>query len=254
MNRIVMAVGAAVALGVGAVGMRVARCGAAPTEASCMGQSCEDPACGPGGSSPFSGAGHKTACCASGWDIAAVGSNGAASQGFDPVSRTLLDPATAVAMRRTNGVTFHFATEENARTFDAHTSDYLYCPVFRGSRVNPEISLEKDGQTFYFCCLGCRVRYQLGDVGGGDDFLGLRLALSEDKKSISIESVVPGSAVAQAGLEAGMTILAVNDQEIDGPDRLINAVGAIPTGQQFALRVRTAVGETRTIRLSLGRA
>lgn len=248
-----MVVGAAVALGVGAIGIRAARCGA-PAGASCVGQSCEDPACDPSGSSPFSGAGHKTACCASGWDTAAVGTSDESSQGFDPVSRTLLDPTMAVAVRRANGVTFHFASEENARTFDAHTTDYLYCPVFRGSRVNPEISLEKDGQTFYFCCVGCKVRYQLGDVGGGDEFLGLRLALGEDRKSISIESVAPGSAVARAGLEAGMTILAVDDQEIDGPDRLLDAVGAVLPGQEIAVRVRTAGGETRTVRLRLGRA
>lgn len=255
MNKTVVTLVAAAALGAGAIGIRTMRCSSAdaPTEASCMGQSCEDPACGPG-SSPFSGAGHQTACCASGWDTAAVASGDAPSQGFDPVARTLLDPSSAVATRTANGVTFHFMSEANVRTFDGHTTDYLYCPVFRGSRVNPEISLEKDGKTFYFCCVGCRVRFQLGDTGGGDDFLGLRLKLSEDKKSISIESVTPGTPVAEAGLEAGMTILGVDGQTIDGPDRLISAVGAIPAGQEFALLVRTAAGETRTIRLKLGKA
>lgn len=255
MKRLVVALVAMGALGAGVVGLQSLHCGSAtdaPSEAPCVGQSCEDPACAPG-SSPFSGAGHKTACCASGWDAAAVTSGDAAAQGFDPVARTMLDPATAVATRTTNGVTFHFANEANVRTFDAHSADYVYCPVFKGSRVNPEISLEKDGKTYYFCCEGCKVRYQLGDTGG-NDFFGLRLALSADKTSVAIEAVTPGSGAALAGLEAGMTILAVNGHAIDGPDRLISAIGTIPAGQEFTLEVRAAGGETRLIRLRLGQA
>lgn len=255
MKRLVVALVAVGALGAGVVGFQAMHCGSAAdaaSEAPCVGQSCEDPACGPG-SSPFSGAGHKTACCASGWDAAGVTSGAAAAQGFDPVARTMLDPATAVATRTANGVTFHFANEANVQTFDSHTTNYVYCPVFKGSRVNPEISLEKDGKTYFFCCEGCKVRYQLGDTGG-DDFFGLRIAVSADKTSVAIESITPGSGAALAGLEAGMTILAVNGQAIDGPDRLIAAVGAIPAGQEFALEVRTASGEARTIRLRLGPA
>ena len=177
--------------------------------------------------------------------MASVDTHSGAAQGFDPVARTTVATASAVASRHTNGLAFYFSTEDHARTFDARPLDYLYCPVFHGSRVNPSISLEKDGQTLYFCCAACRARFDHGEVGG-DGVLGLRLA--RHGSAIGIDGVTPGSPAAQAGLEAGMTILSVDEQVIDGLEKLIVVMESARPGQAVSLRVRAASVEERTVR------
>lgn len=167
--------------------------------------------------------------------------------------RRLIDAKSAVATRAANSLTYHFCSEEHARAFDADRLSYLYCPVFKGSRVDASISAERDGETYYFCCVGCRLRF-LQAKGAGDDFdvFGVRLALDAARNAIRVDGVVPGSPAARAGIEAGMTVVAVDGQAVDGPQRFLEMMGALGPGRDVELGLRFAAGEERTVTMSLG--
>lgn len=167
--------------------------------------------------------------------------------------RRLIDAKSAVATRAANSLTYHFCSEEHARAFDADRMSYLYCPVFKGSRIDPSISAERDGETYYFCCVGCRLRFlQNKGTGDGFDVFGVRLALDVARNAVRVDGVVPGSPAAGAGIEAGMTVVTVDGQAIDGPKRFLELMGTLRPGREVDLGVRTAAGEERTVSVSLG--
>lgn len=167
--------------------------------------------------------------------------------------RRLINAGSALATRAGNGLTFHFCSQEHARAFDADRLSYLYCPVFKGSQIDPTISAERDGEIFYFCCVGCRVRFLQGK-GAGEDFdvFGVRLALDVEQNLIRIDGVVPDSPAARAGIEAGMTVVAVDGQAVDGPQRFLELMGALRPGREVEIGLRTTAGEERTAKVSLG--
>lgn len=257
MKKMVALVVVVLGLGAGALGVRsLAHDGSAETSVpQAAGDACCPPAapaagesCGPEGCAETP-ARPKTACCAPEWDVASVGS-GASLEGFDPVCRQRIDPSAAVATRQANGLTFHFCSEEHARAFDADRLGHLYCPVFKGSRVNPEISAEKDGETFYFCCEACKIRFLQG--GSPSGFLGVRLALDAEKNEIRIDGVVPGSPAAEAGVAAGTTVVSVDGQRVDGPERFLELMGQTRPGQHVALELKTPAGQGMDVRVRLG--
>ena len=257
MKKVVALVVVVLGLGAGALGVRsLANDAAEPVALEAGGDACCPPAspkveesCGPEGCAETL-ARPKTACCAPEWDVASVGS-GASLQGFDPVCRQRINPAAAATTRQANGLTFHFCSEEHARTFDADRLAHLYCPVFKGSRVNPQISAEKDGETFYFCCEACKIRFLQG--GSPSGFLGVRLALDAEKNEIRIDGVVPGSPAAEAGVVAGTVVVSVDGQRIDGPQRFLELMGKTRPGQRVAFELRAPSDDVQTVYVALGR-
>ena len=256
MKKVVALVVVVLGLGAGALGVRsLANDGAAEAQTpEAKGNACCPPTapaegdnCGPEGCTETP-ARPKTACCAPEWDVASVGS-GASLEGFDPVCRQRIDPSAAVVIRQANGLTFHFCSEEHAQAFDADRLGYLYCPVFKGSRVNPQISAERDGETFYFCCEACKIRFLQG--GSPSGFLGVRLALDAEKNEIRIDGVVPGSPAAEAGVAAGTTVVSVDGQRVDGPERFLQLMGQTRPGQQVAFELRSPEGHVQEVRVEL---
>lgn len=191
-----------------------------------------------------------TKCCAADWDAAeradkTVPKN---ERGFDPVCRRLIDRRAAVAHRLANGVEYHFCGAACAATFDKTPRDYFYCPVFKGSRVDPKISADVDGTTYFFCCIGCRARF-LGGARGGDanDFFGMRLALDAEGKALRADHVTPGSAADRAGFDAGTILVGLNDETTLAPERFLDALKSIEPGQTVVLKgARRAVRRRRS--------
>lgn len=81
---------------------------------------------------------------------------------------------------------------------------------------------------------------------------GVRLALDAERNLIRIDGVVPDSPAARAGIEAGMTVLAVDGQAVDGPQRFLETMGDLGPGREVELGLLTAAGEERTVTVSLG--
>lgn len=255
MKKVVALVVVALGLGAGALGVRsLANDAAEPVALDAAGDACCPPAspkveesCDTDGCTETP-ARAKTACCAPEWDVASVDS-ATSLKGFDPVCRQPIAPTAAAATRQANGLTFHFCSEEHARTFDAEQLAHLYCPVFKGSRVNPTISAEKDGETFYFCCEACKIRFLQG--GSSSGFLGVRLALDDEKNEIRIDGVVPESPAAKAGVVAGTTVVSVDGEQVDGPERFLDLMGRTHPGQLVVFELRAPAGQVREVRLRL---
>lgn len=195
-----------------------------------------------------------TRCCAAEWDASerADKSVPKSERGFDPVCRRLIDRRQAVATRTENGVEFHFCSDACAAAFDKNPSDFHYCPVFKGSRVDPKISAEIDGKTYYFCCVGCRIRFMAGARGGAaNDFFGMSLALDKETNGLRIDHVTPGSEADRAGFEAGMTLIGTNDDASLTSERFFETLRSVKPGETVVLRARTSAGTTKTLTITL---
>jgi regulator of sigma E protease len=67
-----------------------------------------------------------------------------------------------------------------------------------------------------------------------------------DSYSVGIGAIAPGSPAEQAGLTAGMTVVAIDGIPVDHPDKLTGYTGA-HLGQTIKLTVRTADGTLRDV-------
>ena len=88
-------------------------------------------------------------------------------------------------------------------------------------------------------------------VGNVSGELAEALELNSSVGAI-VREVVPDSAAAQAGIEAGDVILRVDDKAIESSNDLVNAVGLRSVGEEVTLEIVDEDGNQRLVKATLG--
>ncbi|MCW2547760.1 MAG: hypothetical protein JWN96_2220, partial [Mycobacterium sp.] len=91
---------------------------------------------------------------------------------------------------------------------------------------------------------------------GSAGFLGVQLSPSDASSFSStgapIVGVVPNSAAAAAGLQAGDTITAVNGTAVSNADAVTSAISGLPAGKKISVSWVDSSGQTHTATVTLG--
>jgi WD40 repeat protein len=82
-------------------------------------------------------------------------------------------------------------------------------------------------------------------------FAGISMNTSLDGRGISVESVVPGTAAARAGLRVGDRILSVGGTEVNDPDIAVDVIGRYLEGDEVEFRLERD-GAERKLKIKLG--
>jgi S1-C subfamily serine protease len=111
-----------------------------------------------------------------------------------------------------------------------------------------------------------RQRTPLGNLGQQEGnrarriaFLGVQTqplsteAGNQAEAGVAVTDVVPDSAAAKAGLQKGDVITAINNQAVNGPDTLREAVRKAGVGKEVTLKVKRGQ-EQKTFKATLGEA
>jgi YHS domain-containing protein/uncharacterized membrane protein len=82
-----------------------------------------------------------------------------------PASKSRKNPDSLPRLRRCQflllmtAIVFVSATTTGAVFADTAELVQVMCPVMTDEKIDPDISLEYEGQTVYFCCQKCRIRF-----------------------------------------------------------------------------------------------
>jgi S1-C subfamily serine protease len=91
---------------------------------------------------------------------------------------------------------------------------------------------------------------------GSAGFLGVQLSPSDASSFSStgapIVGVVPNSAAAAAGLQAGDTITAVNGTAVSNADAVTSAISGLPAGKKISVSWVDSSGQSHTATVTLG--
>jgi len=85
----------------------------------------------------------------------------------------------------------------------------------------------------------------------GRAYLGVTLASSFEGGAV-VSSIVQGGPAAQAGVQAGDTITAINDKQVSTPDDVATALADFAPGQKITVAVTHQDGSQATVGLTLG--
>lgn len=86
----------------------------------------------------------------------------------------------------------------------------------------------------------------------GRAYLGVRVALTGSSSGALISSVTSGSPAAQAGLQAGDLITALNGKAVTSPDDLSQALAQLAPGDRATVSVTRQDGSQHTLTVTLG--
>jgi membrane-associated protease RseP (regulator of RpoE activity) len=82
-------------------------------------------------------------------------------------------------------------------------------------------------------------------------FAGISMITTPDGRGISVESIVPGTAAARAGVRVGDRILSVGGTEVNNPDLAVDAIGRYLEGDEVEFLLERD-GAERKLKIKLG--